>query len=96
MPSSEEVLQAAVASRLGPQAEAAAQAAQAPQAPQAPEAQANTQDMAIAAASPQTEDNIQSDSPVSYEVKFPDGNSRAWRESRHNSRKERYAAKRFL
>ncbi|MDG1414460.1 MAG: hypothetical protein P8R39_03845 [Alphaproteobacteria bacterium] len=78
MPSSEEVLQAAVASRLGPQAEAAAQAAQAPQAPQAPEAQANTHEMAIAAASPQTEDNAQSETPVSYEVKFPDGNSRSF------------------
>ena len=72
MATSDEVLQAAVASRLGPQAEAAAPAAE------APPPQANTQDVAVAAASPQTEASAQSDSPVSYEVKFPNGESKSF------------------
>lgn len=67
----QDVLQAAIASRLGPQPEAAAQAAEAP-------AEANTQDMAVAAASPQNEDKAQSDKPVTYEVKFPNGESRSY------------------
>jgi hypothetical protein len=70
MATSEDVLQAAVASRLGPQAGAAAEAAQEPS--------ANTQDVAVAAAAPVTEDTAANASPISYEVKFPDGSSRSY------------------